>query len=425
MNLSSKPNNHYRSFLYPFRSRLLTILVSGMGVPFALGQSETERLSKLERENDELKKRFSALEQLAQQEGILSSDGTQKKRVVTALTQTELSGFVSASYFYDTSVPADNSPNGYLWNRRNNQFTLNKFKLTLASPAVERSGEKWDAGYKVSLIFGQDAPFVNTGFEYQSLESLREAYVEFNVPVGTGLDIRAGQLISLLNFESGDGGAVNPNFSQGNQWYFTGNGPSTGIQAGYDITEHVDVKVRIQNGMYTGAIENNGYKTMMGGLGIHPGPKTTVDLIGFGGRETSNSGLWLKGGSLIGTRKLNEKHNINFATEFDYFSNETFTGNNDWWSIGGWLWGDASPKCTLAFRLDYLSDPEGAGTSGLLGFPVNNGQDLTSATFTITYKPTPGLRIQPEIRYDHTSLPGGFDGQTARFMVGAGIIYLF
>ena len=43
--------------------------------------------------------------------------------------------------------------------------------------------------------------------------------MELNIPIGTGLNVKAGEMISLLNYESGDGGAVNENFSQGYQWY--------------------------------------------------------------------------------------------------------------------------------------------------------------------------------------------------------------
>jgi hypothetical protein len=73
--------------------------------------------------------------------------------------------------------------------RNHNSFNLYKVKLTLASAPVERSGDKWDAGFRASLIFGEDAPIVNTGGERQGLEDLREAFVELNVPIGTGLNV--------------------------------------------------------------------------------------------------------------------------------------------------------------------------------------------------------------------------------------------
>ena len=69
---------------------------------------------------------------------------------VGAMTDIMLSGFVTTSYFHDSSEPPASdghvSP-GYLWNRVNDNFTLNKVKLTLASPAVERSGDKFGAAF--------------------------------------------------------------------------------------------------------------------------------------------------------------------------------------------------------------------------------------------------------------------------------------
>jgi hypothetical protein len=56
---------------------------------------------------------------------------------------------------------------------------------------------------------------------------------------------------------------------------------------------------------------------------------------------------------------------------------------------------------------------------------VDTEGDLSSITLTLNYKPVPNVKVQPEIRYDHTSYAGGFDGQDSRFLVGAGISYLF
>jgi hypothetical protein len=382
------------------------------------------RMENLEKENKELKRRLDSLEALAKKEGLAPS-GDAPTKPITALSQIQISGFVQGSYFYDTSEPNDNSPNGYLWNRQHNSFSINKVKLTVASPGVERSGDTWDAGYRASLIFGEDAPIVNTGGERQGLEDLREAYVELNVPIGEGLNVKAGQLISLLNFESGDGGVVNPNFSQGYQWFFTGNGPSAGVQLGYAFNDLIDVKARVQNGLYAGAVDNNGFKTFMGSVGIKPDDKTSVSLIGFGGREGADNSDWLKGGQIIASRQLMDDFKLNGATELSYFSLDVDDDTADWYSVGGWLWADFTPKLGLALRGEWIGDPDGAGTGGLLGFPAEGAGDLYSATLTLNLRPVPGVKIQPEIRYDHASHDGAFDGEEDRFIVGAGISYAF
>lgn len=385
-------------------------------------------MDKLQRENDELRRRLEALEAVAQKEGLLPS-GQPAAKSVSALSDITISGFVQASYFYNTDRPLDGYSDGYLWNTKHNSFSINKFKLTIASPPVERSGDKWDAGYRASMIWGEDAPVLNTGGENQGLEALREAYVDLNVPVGDGLNIKMGQLISLLNYESGDGGAANPNFSQGYQWFFTGNGPSAGIQASYGVTDWLELTARVQNGLYAGAIDSNEAKTYMGKIGLKPGPNTWVALIGFGGSESDT--LDLLGGSLLAGHQFTPK--LGTGLEFDYFQFDTPTSTSDLWSIGGWVWYDFTDKLTLAFRGEYLGDPDGGGLKGInlpnrpnsaILSPDPDG-DIASLTLTLTFKPVPYVRIQPELRYDTTAYSGGYDGSTERFTVGAGVSFLF
>jgi hypothetical protein len=350
---------------------------------------------------------------------------------VKALSDITISGFVTASYFYDTSTPHDRKSNGYLWNTTHNSFSINKVKLTLASAPVERSGDKWDAAFRTSFIWGEDSPLVNTGGESQGLEGLREAYVELNAPLGTGLNLKAGQLISLLNYESGDGGAANANFSQGYQWFFTGNGPSAGVQLGYTFTDWLDLKLRVQNGLYGGAIDGNNGKTVLGSIGIKPDDKTWISLVGFGGDGFPVSKN-VQGGSVLAGRQWTKQFNT--GLEFDYFNfDKSGGGSADLWSVGGWFGYDFTAKVGLALRAEYLNDVDGFGLKGV-GFPGRAGSaitspdadgDVASVALTLNWKPVPNIKVQPEVRYDHTSYQGGFDGKRDRVTVGAGVSYLF
>ena len=412
---------------------LANLLLLGATLSGVTGQSlgaEPPSMDRLAMENADLRKRLETLESIAQKEGILASGQAPAMSPVKALSNLTISGFVQASYFYNTREPADRKSDGYLWNTSHNSFSLNKFKLTLASPPPERSGETWGAGYRTSMIWGEDAPVLNTGSPYAGFEALREAYVEVNAPVGTGLNIKFGQLISLLNWESGDGGAANPNFSQGYQWFFTGNGPSTGAQVGYTFTEWLDVKVRVQNGMYAGPIDGNSGKTAMGSVGLKPTKDLWINLIGFGGDESAT--LAVKGGSVLAG--YNFTSDWHAGMEFDYFNFDSKPGASaDLWSIGGWLWYDFTANLSGAFRAEFLDDPDGGGLKGigLRGrpgsaiFSTDPDGSLASLTFTLTWKPTPNLKVQPEIRYDHTGYKGGLDGEKDRFTIGAGVSYLF
>ena len=371
-----------------------------------------------------MQQRLAALESMAQKEGLLPS-GDSSSKPVTALSDITISGFATASYFHDSSEPKGGISPGYLWNRQNDNFTLNKVKLTLASAPVERSGENFSAGFRASLIYGQDAPIVNSGSKITGFGDVREGYVEMNIPVGTGLNVKAGELISLLNYESGDGGAANNNFSQGFQWFYTGNGPSAGVQLGYNLTDKVDVKLRVDNGIYAGPVDSNTSKNVMGAIGVKPTDKIWLSFIGFGGRESAGLTLW--GASMLGGWQATEA--LNFGTELDYFNfHYESSGHAPVYSMGLWTAYDFTKQVGLALRAEFLSDSHGVDfvKGDPLGFQNTGGQDLSSLALTLNYKPLPNLKIQPEVRYDHTSNATGFsNGKENRIIFGAGATYLF
>src|SRR5579864_5729711 len=104
----------------------------------------TNRLENLEKENQDLKKRLDTLEALAQKEGLLPCGTKPADPPVSALSDITLSGFVTTSFFHDSSMPPASmghiSP-WYLWNRVTDSFSLNKVKITLASPQVQNNGD--------------------------------------------------------------------------------------------------------------------------------------------------------------------------------------------------------------------------------------------------------------------------------------------
>lgn len=385
---------------------------------------ETTRLDKLEKENTQLRTRLDALEDA----GYIGPNSGEEDTTWNFLMDSKISGFITASYFYDTSDPGDDVSNGYLWNDNFNEFTLNKIKLTLENPA-QASAEEWDAGYHVSAIFGADSRFVNTAGGLAGMDDIRQAFLELNVPVGKGVNVRAGQLISLLNYESGDGGSANPNFSQGNQWFFTGNGPSVGVQASTPLSEKVTFTARVQNGLYAGAVDGNDAKTMMANLAYSLPKDAWLKVTGHAGPENLGGG-WLTGGQILAGKKLGGQYNLNVATELTYMSWERASVADpgeraNIWSAGVWLFGDLTEKVGFAFRGEVVSDEAGAFTSGLLGFPQNSGQDIYTGTATLNYWPLPNVKIQPEVRFDATTLDGGYDGTDSRWTVGLGASYIF
>ena len=185
-------------------------------------------------------------------------------------------------------------------------------------------------------------------------------------------------------------------------------------------------------GAGTAASFDTAARGLLGALGAVSGVKlddnTSLSFIANGRRHGSTPSQWLNGATVIGTRSLTDK--LNVATQIDYFTADTATGDAHAWSLGAWVWMDFTPTLGLALRGDYINDNDAVVTTappgGLLGFPFpHSGMELYSATLTLNWKPAPNIKIQPEIRWDHTSLADGFDGQDSRIVVGAGVSYLF
>ena len=245
------------------------------------------------------------------------------------------------------------------------------------------------------------------------------------MPIGTGLNIKAGELISLLNYESGDGGAANVNFSQGNQWWFTGNGPSAGVQGTYNFTDKVGLTLRVDNGLFQGPVDNNSGKAFSTSLNLKPTSKLWANIYGFWDDQPGDTDV--KGFGTIGGLQVTEK--LGTGYEFDYFNFNAAGNHTDVWSIGGWAWYDFTPTTGIAFRADFI-DSHG----GVLGPAMRPGSGITttdvdgnlaSFTLTLNWKPAPNIKVQPEIRVDTTSFAEGLDTHGARLTLGMGVSYLF
>ena len=168
--------------------------------------------------------------------------------------------------------------------------------------------------------------------------------------------------------------------------------------------------------------------------------KLWFSVLGFGGPQNAPYVQSLWGVELLGGWHATEQ--LGFGTELDYwdFNNVSgygvhgnASGNSPVWSTGLWTTYDFTKKIGLGLRFEFLSDVNGVdaamgGVGAPLGFlnPVGVGQDLTSVALTLTYKPMVNVRIQPEVRFDHTSWAGGFvPGKQDRVIYGIGASYLF
>jgi len=370
------------------------------------------------------------------------------------LGQVEMSGFVSTSYLYDFSRSSGTTPvAGRLYDDNNNSFTVNKFKLALEKP-VSQDPTNWNAGFRTDLIVGQDAPATHSSGLFGGPGStqdidLEQAFVEINIPIGTGLKLSVGKTVTLMGVEVIEE-VSNPNFSEGNQFIYVENFTQTGVQAAYQWTPIIDTEFVIFNG-WDALPDNNSQKSFMGRLGIAPDANTDIGLIGFGGVEQAgDNGNWRDGAEIVVNRNKLFTDKLNAWLQLDYGHEENapqadLSGatpavepNADWYAAGIWTTYDFTDKVELAIRVDYLKDQKGVRTpfttdgNAANPAPVTTAgefseapKQLMSLTGTLNYKPFGNLQVRPELRYDRAEDKYAFDNKRDQITAAVSVAYLF
>lgn len=364
-----------------------------------------------------------------------------KSGIEELFTGTHFSGFASASYFYNFNRTEPIM--GRLYDVNHNEFELNKLKLSFEKP-VEFRSDDWDAGYRADLIFGQDAEKIQSaGLNLGKSGDVEQLYLTANIPVGRGLQVSAGKMVTLMGVEVVEE-VANPNLSIGNQFMFVENTTGTGLQLNYKWSDKLDTQFRVLNG-WDLVKDNNNALSFMGRVGYAPDDKTCISLVGYGGPEQADeSGAWRKGVDLVINRKITSK--LTAWVQGDYGREDASsalaaatgvpalaTEDAEWWAGGAWLTYDFTEKVGLALRADYLDDKDGARTSMapvFAPYPSNSGQELTSVTLTLNLKPIKNLQVRPELRWDHSSgdvypSENAGSGRANQVTVGLGAAYLF
>jgi hypothetical protein len=343
------------------------------------------------------------------------------------LDDLEFSGFASASYFYNVHRPASRVNVGRGFDDRHNEFNANKLKLALERP-VEISGDKWDAGFRADLIFGEDAALTQAaGLSLGDHGDLQQLYVTVNVPIGTGLQVSAGKFVTLMGVELIEE-VDNPNWSVANQFMFVENFTGTGISVGYNWTDWFHTELCVING-WDVVRDNNRGKSLMACVTLTPDARTGISLLGYGGPEQDDdNSAWRKGVQLVVSRELAGR--LTGWIQLDYGHEDANpalpkAGDARWHAAGLWLSYALTEWAGLAFRTDYLRDRDGARTSEAAGFPAHTGQDLYSLTVTLNLRPHRSLQVRPELRWDHSNLAGAFNGRRDQVTAGIGVAYVF
>ena len=337
---------------------------------------------------------------------------------------TTLSGYVSTSYTMDGPSPAD--PAGYFRaGDDNNQFSMDVVSLTLAS--AQGAGE-YATGYTVQLWAGDAANEVGTNDGDNSnvagTVELMQANIDLRLPVGNGLDLKVGQMATVVGAEVYDydsnsfftrsfGFAVEPTHH-------------TGILASYQLTDDLSVSVGLANGTTSAAnnASDSGTKVLLTSVSY-----TTPDSAGvLGGVELYYGGVW--GAEAASTDNATDYHyfsaaiplpveGLSYSVAWDVVDYGELVGSNrgDSNIVGHYLSYAISDKLTANVRYEHGNLNTGS-TPGTAAW-ASNIDGLESLTIGLDYALWDNTTTRIEWRDDSG------DGLTDQEVVALNVVYSF
>jgi hypothetical protein len=172
------------------------------------------------------------------------ADESKPSALETALSNTTISGYVSASANVGLTKDYYNSPAASIpfQSGKENGFNLDVVKLVISKP---EDATPWASGYEADLLFGPDAYNGGAGYNQTAGSSatdfaIKQAFVTLNAPVGNGLDFKVGVFDSPLGYEVFDSGS-NPNYTR-SYGYAVEPTELTGVDATYKFCDALTVQ---------------------------------------------------------------------------------------------------------------------------------------------------------------------------------------
>ncbi|MES2308761.1 MAG: outer membrane beta-barrel protein [Verrucomicrobiota bacterium] len=395
--------------------------------------------------------------------------------VETSKPGIKLSGYVDAGYSYnftgrDTAQVTRGANDGQNATESGGDFNLYNFKLTLEKALPEEN--TWSAGFRTDLNYGEDALLKTGNAASDSVSSLwlQQAYVNFNIPVGNGLQIKLGKWSALTGFEAPERPA-NPNISGGLVATLEP-GEHVGLLGTYSLNKNFTFNLGIANAdwgnnadgvsvldgsgnsnvLYTGSLQfGNSAKTLCskfivvsnpyGGSGI----LSSTNPAGAANQVINEGESLLFNHNTVWTPKCcNDKLMLGYNTLLGFYNNYAHAPvgssprdyNESYWGLAGYAKYIFNDLFSLAQRIEYISCDDGAkfGQNGsALTAPNLNGKKSEAFGFTTTvgFNLWDNMLLRAEYRADftHVNDPSGAASangdETVTHLAIAEVVYSF
>jgi len=365
----------------------------------------------------------------------------QPNMVQTMAEGTTLTGYVDVAAQWNLGTGNANNP-AYAYNATGQGPKADGFNLNVVDIALDKPLDEtpWAAGYHVELGFGPDAGTLATDSTFGNAGdfAVRQAYVTGRIPVGNGIDWKAGVFDTIVGYES-TSGPNNPNYTR--SYGYTAE-PTTheGILASYKVCDAASITVGVANtfGPQTGSravypdVSRSEYTKTFLAAATLTAPKnwgwladsslTAGFITGFSAATAGGNGNLTH--YYVGTTLATPVAGLKVGAAVDYRHPHDSAAKDDTWIYGVYSSYQATEKLSLHLRGEYVDDK-----AGLFGFTPER---LFEVTATVQYDLWKNVLSRAEVRWDHGSNGKFFGGNTAgaptlrnSVMFAANVVYKF
>jgi hypothetical protein len=342
--------------------------------------------------------------------GLLNKVGVGKPISDAGIT---IGGYVEGSVTYNARTTKFNT--GRVFDFENEDPTLNQLVLYVDKPIDWKNNKQFQIGGHVEMMWGGDARLIHSNgvMDHPALGSgpqeqfdPTQFYLDVFLPVGTGLNIRAGKFVTLLGAET-----INPTtnlfYSHSYLFGFAIPFTQTGVYGTYNITDSIMVDLGASRGWEQGfKDDNNDSIDVFGRVSWTINEKNATKLLvtGIGGPEQAgDSGDYRYVLDVVFTTKIGDQLVLTVNGDWGYENHAAIGGGAaQWYGVAGYLTYTINDYLAVNVRGEWFEDADGARGLGTTG-------SVYEATLGVDIKPMPSnknfanLHIRPEVRYDYSN----------------------
>lgn len=300
---------------------------------------------------------------------------------------------------------------------RNFDTRSGELRLNYVEMAFERkTSDRQAIGFRADVGAGPTAKMVGAPEPGPDpLKYLQQAYVSVRAPIGSGLSVDVGKFVTPAGAEVIE---TQDNWNYSRSLLFSWAIPyyHAGVRASYAVSDTVTATGFVLNG-WNNVKDNNSSKTVAGQVVFVPTPRFSIAGVWMGGAEQTDTGGWRN--LIDAVVNVEITPTVKLQLNADVARDRGLGPGAGWHGVSAAVRAQLTPEWTIAPRLEWFADPQGASTGVI--------QDVTEATFTVQRAIVAGLAARAEYRVDHsnTACFPARDGAARQWQqtIGVGLFY--